>query len=55
MSNVELDSNAVYEVMVTRLAQQNLDLVREVAKLEVYVRTLREQIEEIKQTGGTTN
>lgn len=53
MTNVELDPNTVYEVMITRLAQQNLDLVREVAKLEVYVRTLREEIEvreEIKRT-----
>lgn len=49
-NSVELDPNTVYEVMVTRLVQQNLDLVREVAKLEVYVRTLREQVEEIKRT-----
>lgn len=49
-NSVELDPNTVYEVMITRLAQQNLDLIREVAKLEVYVRTLREQVEEIKRT-----
>jgi hypothetical protein len=50
---ITVDPSVVHEIIVARLSKQNVDLIRENAMLEAYIKVLQNQIAELSKTPDT--